>query len=79
MGENQKQEKIFITFVKDAEGVNVKFDPDKSNITVGDVLLGVTATIKMVMEETGKDQLEVFKVISEMIDKSEKNKSEKGE
>ena len=47
-------EKKFIEFTKDQEGVNVYCI--KEDITVGDVLMGVAATIKMVIEETGKDE-----------------------
>lgn len=51
---------------KDQEGVNVYCI--KEDITVGDVLMGVAATIKMVIEETGKDEETVWEVVKKMID-----------
>ena len=38
--------------------------------------MGVAATIKIIMEETGKDKETVLKVVNEMID--EANKKKKG-
>lgn len=61
-------EKKFIEFTKDQEGVNVYCI--KEDITVGDVLMGVAATIKMVIEETGKDEETIWEVVKEMLDET---------
>jgi hypothetical protein len=42
----------------------------KEDITVGDVLMGVAATIKMVIEETGKDEETIWEVVKEMLDET---------
>lgn len=60
--------KKFIEFTKDQEGVNVYCI--KEDITVGDVLMGVAATIKMVIEETGKDEETIWEVVKEMLDET---------
>lgn len=74
----EEKENKFIEFTKDEEAIHVNFL--KKGTQIADILLGVAATIKIVMDETGKDQLEIFKIVSEMIDESEKNKKdEKGE
>lgn len=65
-------EKKFIEFTKDQEGVNVYCI--KEDITVGDVLMGVAATIKMVIEETGKDEETVWEVVKKMIDETNNTK-----
>ena len=67
-------EKEFVTFTKDEEAINVYFVKD--DIKVADILMGVAATIKIIMEETGKDKETVLKVVNEMID--EANKKKKG-
>ena len=67
-------EKEFVTFTKDEEAINVYFVKD--GIKVADILMGVAATIKIIMEETGKDKETVLKVVNEMID--EANKKKKG-
>lgn len=68
-------EKEFVTFTKDQEAINVYFQ--KNGIRIADILLGVAATIKMVMKETGKDQKTVLKVVNEMIDETNQKKKEK--
>lgn len=73
--DNKKQEKEFLNFTKDKEAVNVYFTKD--DVLVSDILLGIAATIMMVMKETGKDKETVIKVVNEMIEES--NKSKKGE
>lgn len=67
-------EKEFVTFTKDQESINVYFIKD--GIQVVDILMGVAATIKMVMEETGKDKETIFKVVNDIVDES--NKKRKG-
>lgn len=73
--DNKKQEKEFLNFTKDKEAVNVYFTRD--DVLVSDILLGIAATIMMVMKETGKDKETVMKVVNDMIEES--NKSKKGE
>lgn len=73
----ESKSKKFLEFVKDEELITANFI--ENNVTIQDILMGVAATLKVVMEQTGKDQIEVFKVIGEMIDISEENKEEKGE
>ena len=63
-------EKEFVTFTKDEEAINVYFVKD--GIKVADILMGVAATIKIIMEETGKDKETVLKVVNEMIDEANK-------
>lgn len=65
-------EKEFVTFTKDEEAINVYFVKD--GIKVADILMGVAATIKIIMEETGKDKETVLKVVNEMIDEANKKK-----
>lgn len=67
-------EKEFVTFTKDQEAINVYFLKD--GIQVADILMGVAATIKMIMEETGKDKEAIFKVVNDIVDES--NKKRKG-
>lgn len=67
-------EKEFVTFTKDQESINVYFIKD--GIQVVDILMGVAATIKMIMEETGKDKETIFKVVNDIVDES--NKKRKG-
>lgn len=73
--DNKKQEKEFLNFTKDKEAVNVYFT--REDVLVSDILLGIAATIMMVMKETGKDKETVLKVVNDMIEESNKNK--KGE
>ena len=63
-------ENEFVTFTKDEEAINVYFVKD--GIKVADILMGVAATIKIIMEETGKDKETVLKVVNEMIDEANK-------
>lgn len=67
-------EKEFVTFTKDEEAINVYFVKD--GIKVADILMGVAAIIKIIMEETGKDKETVLKIVNEIID--EANKKKKG-
>ena len=63
-------EKEFVTFTNDEEGINIYFQKD--GIKVADILMGVAGTIKMIMKETGKDKETVLKVVNEMIDEASK-------
>lgn len=60
--------------LKDEEAINVYFVKD--GIKVADILMGVAAIIKIIMEETGKDKETVLKIVNEIID--EANKKKKG-
>lgn len=72
----QEKQKI-LEFEKDNEGIIVSFLID--GVQVADILLGVAATIKIVKEETSKNNEEILKVIKEMIEESEKRDKKEGE
>lgn len=70
-------EKKFIIVTKDEDAVYVNIL--RNDIKVVDILLGLAAIIKIVMQETGKDKLEIFKVVSEFIESSKKNSKKEEE
>lgn len=69
-GSYGRKEEKFIIFTKDKEAVHVNIL--RNGIQVADVLLGLAATIKIIMQETGKSEIDIYKVISSFIDSSEK-------
>lgn len=74
----ESKEQKFLEFTKDDEAIHVSFL--KNGVQVADILLGITATINMVMEETGKGKEDIFKVIDEMLEEARKdNKNKEGE
>ena len=67
----EEKEKRFMEFIEKGEVMQVKI---RTGTQVGDVLSGIAVAIEAIMDEKDVSQLEIFKIISEIIDEFEKNK-----
>lgn len=63
-------ENTFVKFIKTDESITVDFTRDDFRII--DVLMGIAAAIKIVKKQSKKTTNEIFKVIEEIIELSEK-------